>query len=62
MFEFLETLAVIVLLMTGAFFCYMSCRMVSERKKGRTIPLPWEKGGWKLFNKSSIKYTDGDNT
>jgi hypothetical protein len=43
--------------------------MIEERKRGEFLPLPWEKGGWlrngenrKIFNKSDIKYRDGDNT
>jgi hypothetical protein len=45
-----------------AFFAYMSSHLVSEKKAGKTIPLPWEKGGWKIFNKHSVEYRDGDNT
>lgn len=45
------------------FFVYMSSHMISERKTGKTIPLPWEKGyKFKLFNKDDVKYRDGDNT
>jgi hypothetical protein len=60
---FLEMLAVGVLLLTMTFFVYMSSHMISERKTGKTIPLPWEKGyKFKLFNKDDVKYRDGDNT
>ena len=24
-------------------FCYVSAHMVEEKKRGKTIPLPWEK-------------------
>lgn len=44
------------------FFMYMSSHVNSERKLGKTIPLPWEKNKRKIFNKSDIKYRDGDNT
>lgn len=57
----IEIIAVGVLLLTGTFFVYMSSHMLSERKSGKTIPLPWEKK-FKLFDKSKIKYRDGDNT
>ena len=32
-----------------------------EEKKGKCIPLPWEKKR-KIFDKSDIEYRDGDNT
>ena len=52
-----------MLLLTGmAFLAYMSSQLVSEKKAGKTIPLPWEKGGWKVFNKHDVEYRDGDNT
>ena len=25
------------------FFCYMSAHIVEEQKRGKAIPLPWEK-------------------
>tara|TARA_B100000900_G_scaffold415327_1_gene444800 strand:- start:454 stop:582 length:129 start_codon:yes stop_codon:yes gene_type:complete len=39
----LEILGGIVLLAGSFFFAYMSSHMVSEKKAGHTIPLPWEK-------------------
>ena len=47
-----------------AFFAYMSSHLVSEKKAGHTIPLPWEKGSKlrKIFDKNQVKYRDGDNT
>ena len=63
MLELLETLFVVLLLVGMAFFTYMSVHMVEERKKGKTILLPWEKGyKLKCFDKSDVKYRDGDNT
>jgi len=45
------------------FLCtYISCHMVDERRAGKYIPLPWEKKTAPLFDKSKIKYCDGDNT
>lgn len=33
-----------ILFMIGmAYFAYMSSHLVSEQKKGKRIPLPWEK-------------------
>ena len=50
------------ILIVGFFLTYMSSHMVSEKKLGRRIPLPWEKKPPKVFDKSDIKYRDGDNT
>lgn len=46
------------------FLCtYISCHIVEERRAGKYIPLPWEKKTTPpLFDKSKIKYRDGDNT
>lgn len=33
----------ILLVIGAAFFAYMSSHLVSEQKKGKRIPLPWEK-------------------
>ena len=57
-----------------AFFLlsYIGVHMVSEKDAKKTIPLIWEKGGllhkllnpkdYEVFDKSKIKYRDGDNT
>ena len=50
-----------LLICFGAFFTYMSSHMISEQKLGKQIPLPWERNNT-IFDKSKIKYTDGDNT
>jgi hypothetical protein len=47
----IEVLVLSLILTAMAFFAYMSSHLVSEKKAGKTIPLPWEKGGWKIFNK-----------
>lgn len=62
MIEVLNFIIGVVLVVVGFFFAYMSSHLVSEKKAGKTIPLPWEKGGWKIFNKHSVEYRDGDNT
>ena len=63
MYEILETLFQIIILCVGVFFVYMSSHMVEEKKRGKTIPLPWESNyKFKCFDKSNVKYRDGDNT
>jgi len=57
----METFFGIVLCIFGAFIVFMSAHVVNEQKHGRTIPLPWETKR-KIFDKSNIKYRDGDNT
>lgn len=59
------------------FFFGMSVHIQEEKRQKRTIALPWEEGfsGWssylfgswgrsarELFDKSKVKYFDGDNT
>lgn len=57
-----------IVLLIGFFFMYMLIHMEEEKREGRYLPLPWEQGGWmhktqrKIFDKSDIKYRDGDNT
>ena len=57
-----------------AFFLlsYIGVHIVFEKDAKKTIPLIWEKGGllhkllnrkdYEVFDKSKIKYRDGDNT
>lgn len=40
----------------------MSAHINDEEKKGKYIPLPWEKKNKFTFNKHSVGYRDGDNT
>ena len=58
-----------IILLTIAILCvYVQFHMERERYEGKSLPLPWEEGGWmnrakrKIFDKSDIKYRDGDNT
>ena len=66
--EILNFIGGSLLILIMAWFCYMSFHVVEEQKKGKYIPLPWEEGGFlnktyhKIFDKSDVKYTDGDNT
>jgi len=64
MIEVINFILGVVLLIGAFFFAYMSSHLVSEKKAGRTIPLPWEKGSKlrKVFDKNQVKYRDGDNT
>ena len=58
----METFFVILLCICSAFMAFMSTHVVNEQKHGRIIPLPWETTKRKIFDKSNIKYRDGDNT
>ena len=61
-------------LLVGVFFLfsYIGIHMSFEKDAKKTIPLIWEKGGilhkflkpkeYEVFDKSKIKYRDGDNT
>ena len=51
-----------VLIIGSAYLTFMSSHIVSEKKAGHRIPLPWEKKKYKVFNKADIEYRDGDNT
>ena len=47
---------------------YVGAVVNEEERRGKRIPLIWEKDGFlrmtkrKVFDKSDIKYRDGDNT
>ena len=51
---------------------YMQVHMQEEQRQGKGMPLYWEEGGWyyewnrkrqqETFDKSKVKYFDGDNT
>ena len=64
----IEFIFIVILLIFGIAFAYMSSHVVEEQKRGITIPLPWEQDGFlnktyhKLFDKNEVKYRDGDNT
>ena len=66
--EILNTLGAGIILLIAFGFTYIGFHMAMEKDKGEYIPLPWEKGGFlnktyhKVFDKSKVKYFDGDNT
>ena len=43
MMEVINFILGVVLIVVMFFFAYMSSHLVSEKKAGHTIPLPWEK-------------------
>ena len=61
-----------VIIVAFFLFSYIGIHMVFEKDAKKTIPLIWEKGGilhkflkpkeYEVFDKSKIKYRDGDNT
>ena len=70
--EILTNLGAVVLIVAFFFFSYLGIHIVFEKDAKKTIPLIWEKGGilhkllnrkdYEVFDKSKIKYRDGDNT
>ena len=66
--ELLNQIFAGVILIVATVFTYIGCHMSVEKDKGKHIPLLWEKGGLlnktyhKVFDKSKVKYFDGDNT
>ena len=67
----LEQLFAIILLVICSVFAYIGVHMSLEKDAKKHIPLIWEPGGFlyelfksqqKQFDKSDIKYRDGDNT
>ena len=58
----MEIFVSIIICLGALVFMLMSAHCAEEQRQGRYIPLPWEKKKRKLFDKSNIKYRDGDNT
>jgi hypothetical protein len=58
----MNTLFGILITIGAGLFAYMSAHVSEEQRQGRQIPLPWEKETRNQFDKSNIKYRDGDNT
>lgn len=60
------------LLWISGHVIYMQVHMEEEKRAGKGLPLYWEEGGWyynwkhrndaETFDKSKVKYFDGDNT
>ena len=59
MIEVLNFIIGVVLIVVMFFFAYMSSHLVSEKKAGKTIPLPWEKNYEEQDIKGSRSQTDG---
>ena len=72
MIEILANLIGVALTVFFILLTYIGIHMVFEKDAKKSIPLIWEKGGilhkilkpkeYKLFDKSKMKYRDGDNT
>lgn len=72
MIDILTNLMGLALTTMFLLFSYVGIHMVFEKDAKKTIPLIWEKGGilhkllkpkeYAIFDKSKIKYRDGDNT
>jgi len=72
MIDILTNLMGLALTTMFLLFSYVGIHMVFEKDAKKTIPLIWEKGGilhkflkpkeYEVFDKSKIKYRDGDNT
>lgn len=58
----MEYFITVIITSIAAVFAYGSAHVAEEQKQGKYIPLPWETNNNKIFDKSDIKYTDGDNT
>jgi len=72
MMEILENLVGIIFVSVFFILSYIGIHMSFEKDAKKSIPLIWEKGGilhkflkpeeYKVFDKSKMKYKDGDNT
>ena len=70
--EILENLVGFIFVSVFFIFSYIGIHMSFEKDAKKSIPLIWEKGGilhkflkpkdYEAFDKSKIKYRDGDNT
>ena len=70
--EILVNLLGLALTTVFILLSYIGIHMVFEKDAKKSIPLIWEKGGilhkflkpkeYEVFDKSKIKYRDGDNT
>ena len=68
MIEVFQIVVGVVIVCIMACAVYIGVIVQEEVRQGKRIPLLWEKGGFlykaksKVFDKSDIKYRDGDNT
>lgn len=51
----METFFGLVFCIIGLWFAYMSSHLVEEKKRGHSIPLPWEKKNEKAEESSRQK-------
>jgi len=58
----MEYIILTLILSISAVFAYGSSHVAEEQRRGEYIPFFWEKKTNKVFDKSDIEYTDGDNT
>lgn len=58
----MEYLLATLITSIAALFAYGSFHIAEEQRRGEYIPFFWEKKTNKIFDKSDIEYTDGDNT
>lgn len=64
----INDIVVILIMLVVVGFTYVGCHMSVEKDLKKRIPMIWEKGGLlnktyhKVFDKSKVKYFDGDNT
>jgi hypothetical protein len=67
----IEQFIAFCVLIVLSVFAYIGIHMSYEKEAQKRIPLTWEPGGFlyelfksqqKQFDKSDIKYRDGDNT
>lgn len=59
LYDILEFVMNTLIILVMLFFAYMSSHLVSEKKAGHTIPLPWEKGNAKQSNDSNGSQING---
>jgi hypothetical protein len=60
--DIISNLFAILLLIIAGIIAYGSAHCAAEERRGKHIPLPWEKKKEKTFNKADVEYRDGDNT
>lgn len=69
--DILQILAAVGFITAMFLFVYIGQHIQEEKHQGKGLPMMWEPGGlWsrcfkkarKTFDKSDIKYRDGDNT
>ena len=49
--KMISNIIMLIVTLVMLFVAYMSSHMISEKKAGKTLPLPWERGGFFRGNK-----------